>query len=277
MKIGLTYTGTPEKHENYARWLRAKGEHGLVRGGQLPVKDSKRVQEGQLTEQESRSIQEGHLPDEDIEVIMLSVEDDNLSMIDDCDALVLSGGVDIHPSFYGGSENYSAGLSEGPVNWQSARDEFEIKALERAWAKKKPVLGVCRGLQLINVVRGGTLVQDMGAEKDERHQYHRLSDMQHDVTVLKDSLLESITGGSGHVNSAHHQAIDRLGEGLRVNCHSDDGVIEGIEWSEPGDKPFMLAVQWHPERMYIHQFQDRELYMNIRNRFIEEIKKSKEQ
>ena len=244
MKIGLTYTGSPEKHENYARWLRAEGER---------------------------------LPEEVVEVIRLSAEDDNLSMLDECDALVLSGGVDIHPSFYGGGKDYSAGNGGGAVNWQKARDEFEIKALERAWALKKPVLGVCRGLQLINVVRGGTLVQDMGMEKDERHQYHRHSDMQHGVTVVEGSLLDGITGGSGLVNSAHHQAIDRLGDGLRVNCHSDDGVIEGIEWADQGNKPFLLAVQWHPERMFTNKFQDRELYMNIRNRFIEEIKKSKEQ
>jgi len=243
MKIGLTYTGTPEKHQNYARWLM---------GGE----------EGRLA------------PGEKIEVIKLSAEDDNLAAMNDCDALVLSGGVDIHPSFYGGSEDYSAGINNGKVSWQKERDEFEIKALERAWEQKKPVLGVCRGLQLINVVRGGTLVQDMGMDKDERHQYHRQSDMQHGVDVIEGSLLHHITLRGGCVNSAHHQAIDQLGEGLRVNCHSDDGVIEGIEWSDPHNKPFMLAVQWHPERMFINNFQDRELYMNIRNRFIEEIKKT---
>ncbi|MBN8851743.1 MAG: hypothetical protein BGO55_05535 [Sphingobacteriales bacterium 50-39] len=238
MKIGLTYTGTPEKHANYERWL----------------KDGK-----------------------NIEVIKLSAGDNNLTAVDSCDALVLSGGIDIHPSFYGGGEDYSPGISKEGVSWQKERDEFEIKALERAWEQKKPVLGVCRGLQLINVVRGGTLVQDLGMERDERHQYHRKSDMQHGVTIEQGSLLFTISGGGGEANSAHHQAIDQLGEGLRVNCHSDDGVIEGIEWSDQGGKPFLLAVQWHPERMFINGFRDRELYMNIRNRFIEEIKKTIEQ
>jgi putative glutamine amidotransferase len=244
MKIGLTYTGSDEKHNNYARWLK-EGEEG--RPDQLS-------------------------PGEKIEVIKLSAEDDNLSMMDECDALVLSGGVDIHPSFYGGGEDYSAGISKEPVKWKKERDQFEIAALERAWQQKKPVLGVCRGMQLINVVRGGTLVQDLD-EKDKTHQYQK-KDMQHGVEVVQGSLLHGITGVGGRVNSAHHQAIDQLGEGLRVNCRAEDGTIEGVEWADPADKPFMLAVQWHPERMFINGFRDRELYLNIRNRFIEEIKKT---
>jgi len=234
MKIGLTYTGTPEKHDNYARWLTAG---------------------------------------EDIEVIRLSAEDNNLAAVDACDALVLSGGIDIHPDFYGGGDGYSSGLSKRPAKWSKDRDKFEIAALKRAWEQGKPVLGVCRGLQLINVVCGGTLVQDLGVQGDETHQNDPV-DKQHGVTIEKDSLLFAISGAGGKANSAHHQAIDKLGTGLRVNCHSDDGVIEGIEWSGQQDRPFMLAVQWHPERMFTNGFKDRELYMNIRNRFIEEIKKA---
>jgi len=229
MRIGLTYTGTPEKHENYARWL----------------------QQGQ----------------EDIAVIRLSVEGGDMA---DCDALVLSGGVDIHPSFYGGDLLYD----EAPLaGWKQERDAFEKAALERAWATGKPVLGVCRGLQLINVSCGGTLVQDLGVLGDKTHQ-NRPADKEHEVMVERDSLLYGISGAGGWINSAHHQAIDRLGKGLRVNSHAGDGVIEGIEWEEPEGRPFMLAVQWHPERMYVHGFKDRSLYAAIRDRFIEEIKKS---
>lgn len=242
MNIGLTYTGSDEKHNNYVRWLKA-GEDALTKAG------------------------------EKIEVIRLSAGDDNLAAVDTCDALVLSGGVDIHPSFYGGAEDYSAGLGK-EVKWEKERDEFEIAALKRAWEQKKPVLGVCRGLQLINVVCRGTLVQDLGIQRDERHQYHRKSDMQHGVAIEKGSLLFAISGDGGETNSAHHQAIEQLGEGLRVNCHSDDGVIEGIEWAAPDGRPFMLAVQWHPERMFTNNFPDKALYLNIRNRLIEEIKKT---
>jgi len=246
MKIGLTYTGTPEKHANYERWLKGETANRSIAG-----------EEGQL------------VPGGKIEVIRLSAEDNNLAALDTCDALVLSGGVDIHPSFYGGQPDYTS----KPAQWREDRDKFEIAALKRAWEQRKPVLGVCRGLQLINVVCGGTLVQDLGLEGDETHQ-NLTGDKQHGEEVLQGSLLHEITGGSGWVNSAHHQAIGRLGNELRVNCHSDDGVIEGIEWSGQRDRPFMLAVQWHPERMFTNGFKDRELYMNIRNRFIEEIKKT---
>jgi putative glutamine amidotransferase len=229
MRIGLTYTGTPEKHENYARWL--------------------------------------HQGDEDIAVVRLSAEGGDIS---GCDALVLSGGVDIHPSFYGGGLSYD----EAPVaGWKQERDAFEKAALERAWAEGKPVLGVCRGLQLINVCCGGTLVQDLGVQGDEMHQ-NRPVDKEHGVLIDRGSLLYEISGVGGWINSAHHQAIDRLGEGLRVNSHAEDGVIEGVEWATPEGRPFMLAVQWHPERMYVRGFRDRSLYAAIRDRFIEEIKKS---
>jgi putative glutamine amidotransferase len=75
------------------------------------------------------------------------------------------------------------------------------------------------------------------------------------------------------VNSAHHQAIDRLGKGLKVSSRAEDGTIEGIEWADPEGKPFMIAVQWHPERMYVDKMTDVFLYKGIRDRFVEEIKK----
>ena len=73
---------------------------------------------------------------------------------------------------------------------------------------------------------------------------------------------------SGEVNSAHHQAIGQLGEGLRVNCYAEDGTIEGVEWAEPAGRPFLLAVQWHPERMLANGFEDEFLYREIRDRFV---------
>jgi putative glutamine amidotransferase len=227
MRIGLTYTGSDAKHENYARWLR-NGE--------------------------------------DVEVVKLAAGGD----AEGFDGLVLSGGVDIHPSYYGGQLSYDEAPAAG---WNKERDAFEIAMLERAWAQGIPVLGVCRGLQLINVCCGGTLVQDLG-KGDEQHQNTPAADKEHAVRVDEGSLLYAIAGPGGWINSAHHQAIDRPGEGLKVNCHAGDGVIEGIEWAAPADRGFMLAVQWHPERMYVHGFRDQELYLNIRNRFIEEIKKS---
>jgi putative glutamine amidotransferase len=80
---------------------------------------------------------------------------------------------------------------------------------------------------------------------------------------------------TGEVNSAHHQAIAQLGEGLRVNCYAEDGTIEGIEWAEPVGKPFLLAVQWHPERMYVNGFEDEFLYQVIRDRFVGEVRRAR--
>jgi putative glutamine amidotransferase len=142
-----------------------------------------------------------------------------------------------------------------------------------------PVLGVCRGLQLINVSCKGTLVQDLGPQGDEVHENTSGADKLHPVAIVGDSLLAAIAGGEkGMANSAHHQAIDRLGEGLKINCRAGDdpgeGTIEGIEWADPAGKPFLLAVQWHPERMFVNALPHPGLYRAIRDRFIEEVKKS---
>ena len=232
MKIGLTYTGVDWKHENYVKWL--KGEDG------------------------------------DIEVVRLDTELGNLSDMQECDGLVLSGGVDIDPELYEGGLEYVKAPVDG---WQTERDLFEQATLQMAWEQGLPVLGVCRGLQLINVSCEGTLVQDLGAAADAVHENEAGVDKQHPVSVLPGTLLREVVGMDGGVaNSAHHQAIDRLGEGLIVNCRAADGTIEGIEWAQPSGKPFMLAVQWHPERMFVNGMADVFLYRAIRDRFIKEIK-----
>ena len=232
MRIGLTYTGTEWKHENYVRWLS---------GG-----------------------------DGSIEIVRMAVGVTNDEGLGELDGLVLSGGIDIHPALYGGSMGYPKAPEP---DWEKRRDHFEQVVLEQAWARGVPVLGVCRGLQLINVTLKGTLVQDLGEAGDAVHERDGM-DKSHQVTIEPDSLLAAVTGRqAGTVNSAHHQAIDGLGGGLRVNCRAVDGTIEGIEWAEPDGKPFMLAVQWHPERMFMGGMSDVELYRAIRERFIQEIGK----
>lgn len=231
MRIGLTYTGSDKKHDNYARWLQA-GDGAI---------EVVRIEEGGKAG-------------------------------DDLDGLVLSGGVDIAPEFYSGNNDYA----HAPDSWERARDLFEMEALEQALERRIPVFGVCRGLQLVNVVLGGTLVQDLGKEGDVVHEGMGGVDKQHGVRVERGSLLGSIVGpGGGLVNSAHHQAIGRLAEGLRVNCRADDGTIEGVEWVEPEGRSFLLAVQWHPERMYTNGVGDVPLYRKIRDRFILEIAKNR--
>jgi putative glutamine amidotransferase len=233
MRVGLTYTGSDKKHENYARW-----------------------------------IQDG---DGSIEVVRIEAGGEGGGGGvggGEVDALVLSGGVDIAPEFYSGDNIYA----HAPNSWERARDLFELGALEWALGRKIPVFGVCRGLQLINVALGGTLVQDLGEGGDAVHEGTAGADKQHGVRVEKGSLLASVVGQDrGLVNSAHHQAIARLAEGLRVSCRAEDGTIEGVEWVQPEGRSFLLAVQWHPERMYVNGFADTAFYRALRDRFIKEI------
>jgi putative glutamine amidotransferase len=143
-----------------------------------------------------------------------------------------------------------------------------------ALKKEMPILAVCRGMQLVNVLHGGTLMQDLG-HLNSRHKAVEETDKEHAITIEKNSLLADIVQvANGKINSAHHQCIATLGEGLMINCIAEDGTIEGTEWKEKEAKPFLLCVQWHPERMYKFHLQDTALSKNIRNRFIEEIKKS---
>lgn len=243
MRIGLTYTGSDKKHDNYARWIRdgdgaievvrleAGGGHGA--GG----------------------VGGGH--------------GTGGNDVGGLDALVLSGGVDIAPEFYSGSNVYA----HAPIGWERARDLYELAVLERALERRIPVFGVCRGLQLINVALGGSLVQDLGEGGDAVHEGTAGADKQHGVLVERGSLLASIVEQErGLVNSAHHQAIARLAEGLRVGCRAEDGTIEGVEWVRPEGRSFLLAVQWHPERMYVNGFADAAFYKVLRDRFIKEIK-----
>jgi putative glutamine amidotransferase len=187
--------------------------------------------------------------------------------LDGIQALVLSGGIDIYPELYGGGMEY-------PENhgWRRDRDDFELRMLGKALEQGIPVLGVCRGLQLINVHLKGTLIQDLGVEGDQTHMAGGGADKRHAVVVEEGTLLREIVAGKGGVaNSAHHQAVGRLASGLRVNCRAEDGTIEGLEWADPAGKPFMLAVQWHPERMFAGRMADAGLYRAIRDRFIGEI------
>jgi putative glutamine amidotransferase len=233
MKIGLTFTGYGEKHQNYVKWLKGRNKT--------------------------------------IEVVKLSAEGD-ADAIKDCDALVLSGGVDIHPAMYGGGLQYPK--AEQAKGWKKGRDAFERSTFAFAIERGLPVLGVCRGLQLINVLLHGTLIQDLGERGDETHESVGERDKEHPVEIVRDSLLYEIAGEvKGEANSAHHQAIDKLGDGLKINSRAEDGTIEGIEWMDRAGKPFMLAVQWHPERMFINKFADGFLYTKIRDRFIEEVAK----
>ncbi|TAD86117.1 MAG: hypothetical protein EAY75_09365, partial [Bacteroidetes bacterium] len=163
--------------------------------------------------------------------------------------------------------------AQQPAHFDADRDAFETAAFKQAMHLGLPVLGICRGLQLINCILGGTLVQDLGPARNAVHQFHHY-DKAHGINLEPNTQLHEALGHSRLVaNSAHHQCIETLGHNLRSNCHADDGTIEGIEWANPAQQPFMMAVQWHPERMHLLQLQDAPLAMGLRNHFINAIQK----
>jgi putative glutamine amidotransferase len=156
---------------------------------------------------------------------------------------VLTGGADIHPDTYG----EPAAAKRWPGD--HVRDECELALLELATRRACPVLGVCRGLQLLNVARGGTLYQDLPTQRPGLTSHRdgaRYDHLTHDVRVAPGSWVHRVYGRESLVvNSVHHQAVKTLGEGLRATAWAPDGLIEGIE-SRP-DEPFLVGVQWHPE------------------------------
>lgn len=160
--------------------------------------------------------------------------------IEELDGVLLSGGADVDPRVYGQEP-------EPTVVVDAERDELELPIARAAIERGLPVLGICRGLQVLNVVHGGQLIQHVGAHRTGT----RSSDpsARHPVRVAADSELGRILGKADvPVNSRHHQAVrnEQLAPGLRPTAWAEDGVIEGIERT---DGRWVVAVQWHPERV----------------------------
>jgi putative glutamine amidotransferase len=158
--------------------------------------------------------------------------------------LLLSGGEDVDPSRYGAVRHSATQTSH------AGRDATEMALVDAARDARRPVLAICRGLQLLNVALGGTLVQDLASERPSPITHPRDPDRTrrvHDVTVAPGSRLATIVGCQAMtVNSLHHQAVDQLAPALRATAHAPDGVIEGAETT---DDWWVLAVQWHPEEL----------------------------
>ncbi len=154
--------------------------------------------------------------------------------------LLLIGGTDVNPARYGVDAQPETDEPD------DARDQAEFDLIQEALTKDMPLFGICRGLQILNVYHGGTLVQHL--PPDSRHDTgaEDKAAPAHGISIERPSLLARIAGARRwEVNSRHHQAADKVGDGLRVVARdSDDGVIEALERS---DKTFVLAVQWHPE------------------------------
>jgi putative glutamine amidotransferase len=162
-----------------------------------------------------------------------------------CDGIILSGGGDVDPARYGRSD--AADLVRG-VDPQ--RDAFECAVIEESLRIGIPMLGICRGAQVFNVALGGSLHPDLTAAGYPGHESGEGKVREHPISVENGSLLRRVAGvQNGVVNSYHHQAVERPGRGLRISARSADGVGEALEWEEQNGRPFLLMVQWHPERM----------------------------
>lgn len=181
-----------------------------------------------------------------IEYNILDYRINNFDSIKDCSSLLLSGGVDIFPEFYNDWED-----GRERDKYKPERDGFEFKLLDYALMNNIPLLAICRGMQLVNCKLNGSLINDIETVRKVNHDKINNKEITHEVNVLTDTLLYSVINErKGEINSSHHQAIDRPGEGLKISAKSGDGIIEAIEWAEPEGRAFMLGVQWHPERMH---------------------------
>ena len=166
--------------------------------------------------------------------------------VDQFDGIIFAGGEDIDPTFYGEEPHPGLGMT------YRKRDLSELQLLKEAVKSGKAVMGICRGMQLINLGLGGTVYQDMA-----ENPYAELLHSQkapgnlptHHVTTVAGSRIQQLAGDRPYVNSRHHQSLNQLAPSLKVTATADDQVIEAVE---SVDSDQILAVQWHPENMYKH-------------------------
>jgi putative glutamine amidotransferase len=180
--------------------------------------------------------------------VVIPLHSGNIEEATSCHGIVFSGGEDVHPSHYGKPEYVS---KYKLTDFNEERDRFELDLAGLILDTKIPVLGICRGMQLINVYYGGTLVPDLPSFGKAPHSRDELGeDRRHAITIQAGSKLEKISGGldQGTVNSAHHQSVADLAPGFRTVALSGDDVVESIERTDPSNQ-YLMLVQWHPERM----------------------------
>ncbi len=182
----------------------------------------------------------------DVHCLKLSYTHDNFKAIEACDGIVMTGGGDVSPQLYNGPANHPKLDGVDPK-----RDTFERKVIEYALKEQLPLLGVCRGMQLVNVHFGGTLMPDIEEAGYRSHRGTKEHECRHIVQVSNSVLLAStVAMVTGEVNSSHHQAVLDPGSGLTIVARTSDGIPEAMEWNEA--RQFFLLLQWHPERMNDH-------------------------
>jgi len=175
------------------------------------------------------------------------------------DGLLAPGGHDIDPAFYGEEVHEACG------KFTRYEDEYDMELIKEAVNQKKPVLGICRGMQVINALYGGTLYQDIPTQYSKEIIHTRIVPEEeniHTVNIEKESYLAKVLGVTEEVrvNTSHHQAVKDVAEGFRVTAKASDGIIEAIE----NEDASILCVQWHPERL-----QDMEIYQKLMKDFVD--------
>ena len=191
----------------------------------------------------------------------------NPESLDGLSGFLLTGGTDVNPALYGEARHPETEPSD------DRHDALEIRLLMQALDRNLPVLAICRGLQLFNVAHGGTLIQHLENRGHERRADLPVSADSHSAIVEPDTKLAEIVGsGKIPVNSRHHQAVAKLGAGLRISAISEDDVIEAVE--RP-DKAFAVAVQWHPEDRCMVDARDRRLFESFAAAVVQHAEKQK--
>ncbi len=171
-----------------------------------------------------------------------------------CDGLVLTGGDDVQPKIY--SEKLAPELEKTVSAAAPERDLFELMLIDEIFRQRKPLLAICRGHQILNVALGGSLIVDIPTQVPKALNHTRTDKKDkivHEVDVAGGSLLAKVAGDKSlGVNSSHHQAIGKVAKPLRITAVSIDGIVEGLELESAARQllPYLLAVQFHPERLF---------------------------
>lgn len=173
------------------------------------------------------------------------------------DGIIFAGGEDIDPTFYGEEPHQGLGMT------YRKRDLSELSLLNESVKAGKAIMGICRGMQLINIGLGGTVYQDLAENPKAQLKHSQLAPGNlptHHVNTVAGSRIRTIAGERAYVNSRHHQGLHQIAPGLRVTAAADDGVVEAVESTANNQ---ILAVQWHPENMYKHDQVAQNIFKDI--------------
>lgn len=201
--------------------------------------------------------------------LLIPLTDDNNLLeetVSALDGIIITGGQDVNPMEFNEEPHEKLGQT------LYERDKTDIAVIKKALELKVPLLGICRGHQIINLILGGSLYQDLSQIKEGTIQHLQggfPNTLSHTIEIKEGSLLKEIFKENNKVNSYHHQVIDKLGEGLEVTARSKDNIIEAIE--KINDKEFILGVQFHPEMLANRYSYHQEIF----NRFVDECDKRK--